>query len=126
MWAWEPVTHSTEHPFLSWFFALRGGRRMPGGGASCLGVGRLGLGAHPHPTARPWGVHPEPPTHWLWLRGLWAWGPATDPTALALASWLWALWGGTRAPGGDAPPACVWGVPGWELIHARPPVLGAC
>ena len=64
-----------------------------GWGASCLGVGRPGLGALPHPTARPWGVRPGPATHWLWVRGVWAWGPVTNPTARALASWLCALWG---------------------------------
>ena len=138
-----------------------GGAR--GGGASCLGVGRLGSGALPPPTARPLGGLPGPTTHWLWMRGgagvgtrhqphsarsfelalravgwhegakggppaawvwgvrgralsyprlpalwagcrgplptgcgcggLWAWGPVTNPTARALASWLCALWG---------------------------------
>ena len=29
--------------------------RVPGGGASCLGVGRLGTGALPTPTSRPFG-----------------------------------------------------------------------
>ena len=42
---------------------------VPGGGASCLGVGRPGLGALPPPTARPLGRLPGPTTHWLWLRG---------------------------------------------------------
>ena len=43
--------------------------RPPGGGASCLGVGRPGLGALPPPTARPLGGLPGPPTHWLWVWG---------------------------------------------------------
>ena len=43
--------------------------RVPGGGASCLGVGRPGSGASPPPTARPPGGLPGPTTHWLWLRG---------------------------------------------------------
>ena len=42
---------------------------MPGGGASCLGVGRPGSGALPPPTARPLGGLPGPTTHWLWVRG---------------------------------------------------------
>ena len=29
--------------------------RVPGGGASCLAVGRPGSGAHPPPTTRPFG-----------------------------------------------------------------------
>ena len=49
-----------------------GSKRAPGGGACCLGVGRPGLGAHPRPTARPWGVRPGPTTHRLWVRGGWA------------------------------------------------------
>ena len=43
--------------------------RPPGGGASCLGVGRSGSGALPPPTARPLGGLPGPTTHWLWVRG---------------------------------------------------------
>ena len=43
--------------------------RLPGGGASCLGVGRPGSGALPPPTARPLGALPGPTTHWLWARG---------------------------------------------------------
>ena len=30
--------------------------RVPGGGASCLGVGRPGSGAFPPPTTRPFGL----------------------------------------------------------------------
>ena len=137
--------------------------RVPGGGASCLGVGRPGSGALPPPTTRPFGratgahyplavgaggagvgtrhqlhrvrscelalravgaargrpggaplawvsgvrgralshprplvrsgVRPGPTTHWLWVRGVRAWEPVTNPTARALASWLCALWG---------------------------------
>ena len=43
--------------------------RVPGGSASCLGVGRPGSGALPPPTARPLGGLPGPTTHWLWVRG---------------------------------------------------------
>ena len=42
--------------------------RVPGEGASCLVVGRLGSGALPPPTARPLGGLPGPTTHWLWVR----------------------------------------------------------
>ena len=45
------------------------GMRVPGGGASCLGVGRPGSGALPTPTARLLGGLPGPTTHWLWVRG---------------------------------------------------------
>ena len=43
--------------------------RVPGGGASCLGVGRPGSGALPPPAARPLGGLPGSTTHWLWVRG---------------------------------------------------------
>ena len=45
-------------------------RGCPGGGASCLGVGRPVSGALPSPTARPLGGLPGPTTHWLWVRGV--------------------------------------------------------
>ena len=151
--------------------------RVPGGGASCLGLGRPGSGALPPPTTRPlgraagahypvavgaggagagtrhqphsarsrelalrnvgaargrlggaplawiWGVRgralsqprplvlcgvpPEPTTHWLRVRGMRAWGPVTNPTARALASWPCALWGRHEgAPGGRLLPWC--------------------
>ena len=53
------------------------------------------------------GVRPGPTTHWLWVRGVRAWGPVTNQTARALASWLCALWGrqaGVR--GGRLLPGC--------------------
>ena len=43
--------------------------RLPGGRASCLGVGRPGSSALPPPTARPLGGLPGPTTHWLWVPG---------------------------------------------------------
>ena len=51
------------------FARCGGGTRAPGGGASCLGVGRPGSGASPAPTARPLGGLPGPTTHPLWVRG---------------------------------------------------------
>ena len=51
------------------FARCGGGTRAPGGGASCLGLGRPGSGALPPPAARPLGGLPGPTTHWLWVRG---------------------------------------------------------
>ena len=51
------------------FARCGGGTRAPGGGASCLGVGRPRSGALPPPTARPLGGLPGFTTHWLWVRG---------------------------------------------------------
>ena len=50
------------------FVRCEGGMRVPGGGASCLGVGRPGSGALPPPTACPLGGLPGPTTHSLWVR----------------------------------------------------------
>ena len=70
--------------------------RVPGGGASCLGVGRPGSGALPPPTARPLGGLQGPTTHRLWLRLGAAWGPVINPSARALVC----CGGGMRVPGG--------------------------
>ena len=103
------------------------GTRAPGRrGAGCLGVGRPGLGAPAGPTARPWGVRPGPATHWLWVRGVWAWEPVTNLAARALVCLLGALWGWHEGTPGRASVAWVWGVLGWALTHDRPPVLEAC
>ena len=169
--------------------------RVPGGGASRLGVGRPGLGALPPPTARPLGGLPGPTTHWLWVQGgagvgtrhklhsarscelalravgaargcpggrflpgcgasgvgrsptpdclssgraagahyplavgaggVQAWGPVTNPTARALASWLCALWGRHEGAWGGAPPAWVWEVWCRALSQPRLPALWA-
>ena len=80
--------------------------RVPGGGASCLGVGRPGSGALPAPTARPLGGLPVSTGCGCgWVRAL---GPVTNPTGRALASWLCALWGRHEgAWGGRLLPGCV-------------------
>ena len=89
------------------FARCGGGMRVPGGGASCLGVGRLGSGALPPPTARPLGGLPGPTTHLLWVRGVRARGSVTNPTARALASWLFAPCGRHEvARGGRLLPGC--------------------
>ena len=51
------------------FARCGGGMRVPGRGASCLGVARPGSGALPPPSACPLGGLPGPTTHWLWVRG---------------------------------------------------------
>ena len=98
----------------------------PRANASCLVVGRPRLGALPYKTARPCRLRPGPATKWLWVRGVLAWGPVTNPTARILASLPCALWGRHECALGGAPLAWLWGVRGWALSGARPPVLGAC
>ena len=62
--------------------------------------------SHPQPLVPP-GMRPGPTIHWLWVRGVRAWGPVTNPTACALASWLCALWGRHEGAWGGAPLAWV-------------------
>ena len=77
--------------------------RVPGGGASCLGVGRPGSGALPAPTARPLGGLLGPTTNWLWVRGGRGRGdPSPTPESALLRAGFACCGGGTRAPGGGA------------------------
>ena len=105
------------------FARCGGGIRVPGGGASCLGVGRPASGALPPPTARPLGGLPGPTTHWLWVRG--GAGVGTHHQPHSARSCELALRAVGAAPGrpGGAAPALVWGVRGLALSHPRLPAL---
>ena len=106
--AWGPVTNPTARALASWLCALwgrhegdRGGRLLPGCGAS-------GVGRSPTPNCPPSGraVRGQLPTG-CGCGGVRAWGPVTNPTARALASWLCALWGRHEgARGGRLLPGC--------------------
>ena len=85
------------------FARCGGGMRVPGGGASCLGVGRPGSGALPPPNARPVGGLPGPTTHWLWVRGGAGMGTCHQPHS-ARSCVLWGRLEGAR--GGRLLPAC--------------------
>ena len=74
------------------FARCGGGMRAPGGGAPCLGVGRLGTGALPAPTSRPFRRAAAAHYPLAVAAGLRSFGPVINPTARALASWLCALW----------------------------------
>ena len=109
------------------FARCGGGTRAPGGGpphAWVWGVRDWAL-SHPRPPVL-WGVRPGPTTHWLWMREVWAWGPVTNPTARALASWLFALRGRHEgARGGRLLPGC--GVSGVRRsLNPDRPSFGAC
>ena len=80
-----------------------GGMRVPGGGASCLGVGRPGSGALPPPTPPPLGGLPGPTTHWLWVRGGAGVGTRHQPHS-ARSCVLWGRHLGAR--GGRLLPGC--------------------
>ena len=101
------------------FARCGGGTRAPGGGAYCLGMGRPGSGALPHPTARPLGGPPWPTTHWLWVWGGAGQGTRHQPHS-ARSCVLWGRHEGARR---GAPLAWVWGVRGWALSHPRLPAL---
>ena len=119
-------THPQHHSARSCDLAVRAvgaARGRLGAGVSCLGVGRPGLGTVQRPTARPWGVRPGPVTH----QPVGAGGVGVGIRHLPHnARWLCTLWGWHQGAGGGASLAWVWGVRGWALSHARPPVLGAC
>ena len=118
-----PVTNPTADALASWLCALWGGHEGAWGGAPhawVCGVRGQAL-SHPGPLVRS-GVRPGPTTHCLWVRGVRAWGPVTNPTARALASWLCALWGRHEGARGRAPHAWVCGVRGRALPHPRPPL----
>ena len=107
------------------FARCGGGTRTPGGGASCLGVGRLGSGALPAPTARPLGVRPGPTTHWLWVCGGAGVGTRHQPHSARSCELALRAVGAARGRPGGAPLAWVWGASGQALSHPRPLALWA-
>ena len=103
------------------FARCGGGTRAPGGGASCLGVGRPGSNALPAPTARPLGGLPGPTTHWLWVRGGAGVGTRHQPHSARSCQLALRASGAARGRPGGAPPAWVWGVRGRALSQPRQP-----
>ena len=105
---WGPVTNPTARALACWLGALwgrqegaRGRRLLPGCGVS--GVGRSPI--PDHSSFRACGRGSLPTGYGCW--GLRAWGPLTNSTARALASWLCALWGRHEgAVGGRLLPGC--------------------
>ena len=121
MRAWGPVTNPTRRALA----CCGGGMRVPGGGASCLGVGRPGSGALPAPTARPLGGLPGLTTHWLWVRGGAGVGTRHEPHSARSCELALRAVGASRGRPGGAPPAWVWGVRGWALSNPKLPALRA-
>ena len=117
--AWGPVTNPTARALAR----CGGGMRVPGGGASCLGVGRPGSGTLPTPTARPLGGLPGPTTHWLWVRGAAGMETRHQPHSARYCELALRAVGAARGRPGGAPLALVWGIWGRALPHpptARP------
>ena len=90
-------------PQRACFARCGGGMRVPGGGASCLGVGRPGSGALSPPTARPLGGLPGPTTHWLWVQGAAGVGTRHQPHSVRSCVLALRAVGAARGrPGGGA------------------------
>ena len=119
--AWGLVTNPTARALA----CCGGGMRVPGGGASCLGVGRPGSGALPPLTARPLGGLPGPTTHWLRVRGGAGVGTCHQPHSARSCELALRAVGAARGRPGGAPPAWLLGVRGRALSHPRLPALWA-
>ena len=120
--AWGPFTNPTARTLASWLCALwgwhegaRGGRLLPGCGAS--GVGRSPTPDCPPSGRAAWAHYPLA----VGVGGVRAWGPVTNPTA----RWLCALWGRHEGARGGGGLAWVWCVRGRALSHPRLPALWA-
>ena len=96
------------------------GTRVPGGGASCLGVGRPGLGALPPPTTPLFGHAAG--AHYPLAVGAGGPGMGTRHQLHSAGSCELALpaVGAARGRPGGAPLAWVWGVRGRALSHPGP------
>ena len=107
------------------FAPCGGGMRMPGGGASCLGVGRPGSRALPPPTASSPGGLPGSTTQWPWLRGAAGVGTRHQPDSARSCELALRAVGAAQGRPGGAPLAWVWGVRGQALSLPRLPVFWA-
>ena len=116
-----PVTNPTARAAT----CCGGGMTVPGGGASCLGVGRPGSGALPPPTARPLGGLPGPTIHWLWVRDVAGVGTRHQPHSGRSCELAVRAVGAARGRPGGAPPVWVWGFWGRALSQPQLPALWA-
>ena len=94
------------------------GMRVPGGGASCLGVGRPGSGALPPPTARPLGGLPGPTTHRLWVPGGAGVGTRHQPNSVRSFELALRAVGAARGRPGGGASCLVVGRPGSGALPA--------
>ena len=108
------------------FARCGGGTRAPGGSslARVWGVRYWALTRARPPFARACG---QGLLHNGCGCGVGAWRPVTNPTARSLACWLCTLRGRHEdAPRGGVSLAWMWGIRGWALFYAGPPVLRVC
>ena len=118
VWACGPVINPTARAPA----CCGGGLRVPGGGASSLGVGHPVSGALPTPTTRLFGRAAG--AHCPMAVGAGGWGVGNRHQTHSARSCELALptVGAARGRPGGAPLAWVWGVWGQALSHPRPPV----
>ena len=121
----DPSTTPQGALLRAGFARCGGGTRAPGGGASCLGVGRPGSGALPPSFARPLGGLPGPTTHWLRVRGNAGVGARHQYHSARSCELVWRAVGAAQGRPLGAPPAWVWGVLGRALSQPRLPALWA-
>ena len=119
--AWGPVTNPTARLLRAGFARCGCGTRAPGGGASCLGVGRPGTGALPPPTTRFFGHAGRGPLPTGCGCGGAGVGTRHQPhRARSCELALCAVGAALGCPGRGA--SCL-GVRAWALSHPRPPVV---
>ena len=112
--------------FRAGFARCGGGTRAPGGGRLLPGCGASGVGRSPTPDCPPSGRAAG--AHYPLTVGAGGCGrgdPSPTPQQALLRAGFARCGGGTRAPGGGAPPAWVWGVRCRALFHPRLPALWA-
>ena len=117
-WRGDP-SRTPQRALLRAGFARCGsGTRAPGGGASCLGLGRPGSGALPPPTTRPFGRAAGAQYRMAVGAGARGCGdPSPTPQRAFLRAGFSHCGGGTRTPGGGT--SCLGG--GRLLSGALPP-----
>ena len=96
-----------------------GGRFLPGCGASWVG---------PSPTPDRLSLGRADGARYPLAAGAGGVGPETrhQPNRALLRAGFARCGGGTREPGGRASFAWIWGVLGWAITHAPPPILRVC
>ena len=108
------------------FARCGGGKRAPGGGRLLPGCGASGVGSSPTPECPPSGRAAG--AHYPLAVGAGGCGrgdPSPTPQRALFRAGFARYGGGTRALGGGAPPAWVWGVRCWALSRPRLPALWA-
>ena len=116
VWAWGTVTNPTACALANWLCVLWGRQEGSRGGAPLAWVWSIRDRAlcSPRPLVL-WGVLPGPTTHWMWVPGVRAWGPVTNPTTRAV--------GAAQGRPGGACLAWAWGVQSRARSQPRPLVL---